>query len=246
MFDSHGALLLDDEVARASIDAGARVIPTGTYRVGKHLRSSQTYQAITPAAANMVQSIFQKKLEVITRIQQDHPDIHPVINLHGVGENPYTGPHQTVQHIAQYHSDIITRCLNVALPHTRVPLLYELIPTIEEACGIAHLCRENNWQVVISLYVKKNSDGHLCIQNAQGRLIPLEDGIHQIEDVADRDNSWYSFNCFDPRLVEELMALLRTSKLWSRVRGMYPNLADAENDPHYTSLWHEGIEQQLV
>lgn len=158
MFDSHGALLLDDEVARASINAGARVIATGTYRVGKHLRSPQTYQAITPAAASMVESIFQKKLEVITRIQQDHPDIQPIINLHGVGESPYAGPHQTVQHIAQYHSDIIERCLNHAFPHIRAPLLYELIPTVEEACGIAHLCRENNWRVVISLYVKKNPE----------------------------------------------------------------------------------------
>lgn len=196
----------------------------------------------------MVQSVLHKKLEVITGIQKKHPDIQPVINLHGVGENPYAGPHQTVQRIAQYHSDIVTQCLNVAFPHThkRVPLLYELIPTIEEACGIAHICRENNWQVVISLYVKKNPEGHLCIQNAQGRLIPLEDGMHQIEDIADKKNCWYSFNCFDPRLVEELIALLRDSHLWTRVRGMYPNLADAENDPHYTSLWHEGIEQQLV
>lgn len=27
---------------------------------------------------------------------------------------------------------------------------------------------------------------------------------------------------------------------------MYPNLADAENDPGYTSLWHEDIENHLV
>lgn len=158
MFDSHGALLLDDEVARASIDAGARVIATGTYRVGKHLRSPQTYQKITPDAADMVQFVFRKKLSVITGIQREHPDIQPIINLHGVGESPYAGPHQTTQRIQGYHSDIIERCLNHAFPHIRAPLLYELIPTVEEACGIAHLCRENNWRVVISLYVKKNPE----------------------------------------------------------------------------------------
>ncbi|MCB9806368.1 hypothetical protein H6768_00380 [Candidatus Peribacteria bacterium] len=162
-------------MARASIEAGARIIPIGTYRLGKHLRSTPEHNTITHVAASMMQSIFQKKLGVITRIQQDHPDIHPVINLHGVGETPYAGPHQTVHRITRYHSDIIVKCLNVAFPQKQVPLLYELIPTIEEACGIAHLCRENGWQVIISLYVKKNPEGHLCIQNAQGRLIPLED-----------------------------------------------------------------------
>jgi S-methylmethionine-dependent homocysteine/selenocysteine methylase len=238
--------MLDDQVARESIDAGARIVPIGTYRVGQHLRSAQTYQPISAIAADMMQSVFRKKLDVITRIQGKHPDVRPIINLHGVGESPYAGPHQEVQHIMRYHSDIIIRCLNKAFPHTRAPLLYELIPTVEEARGIAHLCRENNWKVIISLYVKKNPEGHLCIQNAQGRLIPLEEALSQVEDVADKRNCWYSFNCFDPRLVEELIALLRDSHLWERVRGMYPNLADAENDPEYTSLWHEGIEQHLA
>ena len=68
-FDSHGALMLDDKVARESVEAGARIIPIGTYRVGNHLRSAQMYQHITPAAAQMIQSVFRKKLSVITGIQ---------------------------------------------------------------------------------------------------------------------------------------------------------------------------------
>lgn len=150
--------MLDDKVAQESIEAGARIIPIGTYRVGKHLRSTRHHETISPAASEMVQSIFRKKLEIITQLQRKHPSIHPIINLHGVGESPYAGPHQTVQRIQAYHSDIIERCLNRAFRHARAPLLYELIPTIEEACGIAHLCRENNWRVVISLYVKKNPE----------------------------------------------------------------------------------------
>lgn len=157
-FDSQGALMLDDHTARASIDAGARLIPIGTYRVGKHLRSTPHHIDITDQAAGMIREIFHKKLNVIVGIQRQRPDIQPLINLHGVGESPYIGPHQSVQRIQQYHSDIIVRCLNLAFPHTRAPLLYELIPTIEEACGIAYLCRENNWQAILSLYIKKNTE----------------------------------------------------------------------------------------
>lgn len=99
--------MLDDKVAQESIEAGARIIPIGTYRVGKHLRSARHHETISPTAAEMMQSIFRKKLGVIMRIQGKYPDIRPIINLHGVGENPYAGPHQTVQRVQAYHSDII-------------------------------------------------------------------------------------------------------------------------------------------
>ena len=74
--------MLDDQVAQESIEAGARIIPIGTYRVGKHLRSAPSHQEITPAAAEMIQSIFRKKLEIITQLQKKHLSIHPIINLH--------------------------------------------------------------------------------------------------------------------------------------------------------------------
>lgn len=109
--------MLDDQVARESIEAGAQLVPIGTYRVGKHLRSTHHHEGISDAAAGMIQSIFQKKLTVITAIQKQHPHIQPLINLHGVGESPYAGPHQTVQKIQSYHRDIIERCLNIAFPH---------------------------------------------------------------------------------------------------------------------------------
>ena len=243
--DSLGALILDKKIVNDSWEAWARIIPSWTYRLGSQLRGNKQ-EKLDDFLAEMFQTIFISKYKVLEALKKIHPEVFPIINLHGVGTEPYRWPHQTVWQIQEYHGSMIEQCLNHAFPHTRPPLLYELIPTIEEACSIAHLCRENNWRVVISLYVKKNPEWHLCIQNAQGRLIPLEDGMHQIEDVADKENCWYSFNCFDPRLVEELIRLLRASRLWHRVRGMYPNLADAENDPEFTPLWHEGIEQHLV
>jgi S-methylmethionine-dependent homocysteine/selenocysteine methylase len=64
--------------------------------------------------------------------------------------------------------------------------------------------------------------------------------------AADTSNSWYAFNCFDPRLTGDLIQLLEQSHLWPRVRGMYPNLADAENDPTYTPVWDVTTESHLA
>lgn len=194
----------------------------------------------------MFQTILENKHRVLMALRKIDSSIQPIINLHGVGTSPYRGPHDSVQRSQDYHASIIGECLNPIFPQRETPLLYELIPTIEEACVIAHLCREHGWKVVISLYVKRDTHKNLCIQNKEGRLIPVVDALKQIEQTADTANSWYAFNCFDPRLTGDLIQLLETSHLWPRVRGMYPNLADAENDPEYTPVWDDTTESHLV
>lgn len=141
---------------------------------------------------------------------------------------------------------MIEECLSPIFPARDIPLLYELIPTVEEACIIAEVCKNNGWKVVISLFTKKDSGGVLCLQTKQGKLIPLIDAIGDIEQVADPAITWYSFNCFDPRLVPDIISALKKSHLWHRVRGMYPNLADAEKDSTFTSLWNGETEECLI
>jgi len=233
-------------MVNASYQAGARLIPTGTYRVGHQLRLGDEPQDMTEELQEMLQMTFRHKRKILSVFQQAHTDIQPIINLHGVDTSPYRGPHRSFQRTQQYHAHMIEGCLNPLFPHRDTPLLYELIPTVEEACVIAHLCREYGWKVVISLYIKRDTAGQLCIQNQQGRLIPVIDALKQIEQGADTSNSWYAFNCFDPRLTGDLIQLLEQSHLWPRVRGMYPNLADAENDPAYTPVWDATTESHLA
>lgn len=244
--DSIYALGIDGELANDSFQAGARLIPTSTYRVWHQLRIGDATQKLDDAIRSMIQTLFHHKYQILSVFKKTHPDIQPIINLHGVGTSPYRGPHDSVARAQEYHGGMIGECLNPMFEHRQIPLLYELIPTIEEACVIAHLCRQNNWKVVISLYTKRNTEWHLCIQNVQGRLIPLEEWLSQIEDAADKENCWYAFNCFDPRLTSDLIKLLKSSHLWERVRGIYPNLADAENDPSFTTVWTPETESTLV
>lgn len=99
---------------------------------------------------------------------------------------------------------------------------------------------------MISLFAKRNSDGILCLQTKKGELVPLVDAIGEIEKVADPATTWYSFNCFDPRLLPDIISELKKSHLWHRMRGIYPNLADAENDLTFTNLWNEDTELALT
>jgi len=245
-YDSDAALVLDGRAVNESFEAGARLIPTGTYRAGHQLRIGDNPWPFDESLRAITQKIFRHKHRVLSVFHETHPDTQPIINLHGVGTSPYRGPHNSIRRAQEYHTNIIAECLSPIFPHRETPLLYELIPTIEEACVIAHLCREYWWKVVISLYVKRNPEGELCIQNQQGRLIPVVHALKQIEDIANPESSWYAFNCFDPRLVGDLIQLLETSHLWPRVRWMYPNLSDAENDLTYTPVWDETTESHLA
>lgn len=202
---------MDRRVTNPSFDAGARLIPTGTYRLGEQLRRDREPAPLDPLLTEIFQVLLREKYKVVSAMQRVYPEVHPIINMHGVDTSPYRGPHASVSQATRYHEDMIAKCLSSTFPHRHIPLLYELIPTLEEACVIAHLCKQYCWKVVISLYIKRNPEGKICIQNTDGRLIPVVRALRQVEEVADISRAWYAFNCFDPRLTEGLIQTLKSS-----------------------------------
>ncbi len=64
------------------------MIPSGTYRLGSQLRGDRA-EPLDDFLAEMFQVIFDSKYKVLTAMKQVHPEMFPIINLHGVGTEPY-------------------------------------------------------------------------------------------------------------------------------------------------------------
>ncbi len=163
----------DEKVAQASFLAGAKMITTKTYYLGYQLRTSERIHPELNSVLDTMRDVFLKRYHALIAFQKRYPQIVPVIDLHGSGTSPYRGPHGSIHWTQQYHNLVIEKCLNHVFPKREMPLLYQAIPTLEEARSIAYVCRENNWKVVISMYVTKNPSGEMCLQTKQGALIPI-------------------------------------------------------------------------
>ncbi len=64
------------------------MIHSGTYRLGSQLRGDEA-EPLDDFLAEMFQTIFVSKYKVLEALKKIHPDAFPIINLHGVGTEPY-------------------------------------------------------------------------------------------------------------------------------------------------------------
>lgn len=234
-------LEIDRWVSRRSVESGASIIPSCTYRVGENLRGDvfTTWWELENIARQ-----FRLKIWNLAEFVWQHPWVIPVVNLHGLDTiDPYKGPYKEWPMYVLYHKKMLS-CLDSSQD---LHLLYELIPTLEEAMVISLQLVKNDRSGTISLFVLNDpSSWKICIPSIWGKFIPILEALDEIKKVTSSKKISFAFNCFNPCITPELVSILKNSRHAAHIVGMYPNLADAANDKEFKNIWSQKTTDALV